>query len=313
MLPTFAMLAATTPMLGCSASLRHGVRTTDAAVQLQQVTRSSSNELDPAVSPDARSIAYERADSLSSKPHVEVMPMTELGSVQPHLEYSSNDAMGATPTWTRDGSSLVFESDALGSPRLVQTIGAAIAQTRFLGPAGEGEIQAAWPSVSGEGRLAFSLGTTLLFRTGWQSSRSYDDGIGLSDLAGSGMTVIPGTEPAWSPDGKQLAFAREADGHMHVFVAKPDGSGASQITDGSEDDREPAWSPDGRQIAFCSMRRGDAGWEANLFVVHADGSDRIQLTEGDALACRPDWASDGFIYFHANTRERFHIWRLKPS
>jgi Tol biopolymer transport system component len=308
------MLAAMTPLLGCSASLRHGVRTTDAATQLEQVTRSSGSEFDPAVSPDARRIAFERADSPGSKPRVEVAAMTELGSVQPHLEYSSKDAMGAAPAWMPDGSSLVFESDALGSRRLVQTVGDGIQATRFLGPVGDTELDGAWPSVSIDHRLAFALGATTLFQTGWLQSQSLDQSIGVTDLSGVSTTIFAGTDPAFSPDGKRLALSRTVDGHMHLFVARPDGSGAVQITDGSEDDRQPAWSPDGQLLAYCAVRRNEEGWEqANLFVVHPDGSGLVQLTEGDSLACRPDWASDGYIYFHANARERFHIWRLKPS
>jgi Tol biopolymer transport system component len=307
------MLVAVTPLLGCSASLRHGVRTTDAATQLEQVTRSSSNEFDPAVSPDARSLAFELADSPGSKPHVEVVAMTELGSVEPHLEWSSKDAMGLAPAWMPDGASLVLESDALGSPRLVQTVGAGIQATRFLGPVGDTELAGGWPSVSRDHRLAFALGATTVFQTGWLQSQSLDQSIGITDLSGASMTTFAGTDPAWSPDGKQLAFSRSSDGHMHLFVARPDGSGAVQITDGSEDDRQPAWAPNGQLIAYCAVRRNEEGWDqGNLFVVHADGSGLAQLTEGDSLACRPDWARDGYIYFHANARDRFHIWRLKP-
>jgi Tol biopolymer transport system component len=308
------MLAAITPLLGCSASLRHGVRTTDAATQLEQVTRSSSNEFDPAVSPDGRAMAFEQADSPGSKPHVEVVAMTELGSVKPPLEFSTKDAMGSAPAWMPDGSSLIFESDALGSPRLVQTVGDGVQATRMLGPVGDGEFGGAWPSVSSDHRLAFALGATTLFQTGWLQSESFDQSIGLTDLTGAGLTVVPGTDPAWSPDARRLAFSRPSDGHMHLFVARPDGSAAVQITDGSEDDRQPAWSPDGQLIAYCSTRRNEEGWEqGNIFVVHSDGSGLAQLTEGDSLACRPDWAGDGYIYFHADARDNFHIWRLRPG
>ena len=301
------MVVAAAPLLGCSASLRHGVRATDAAAQIEQVTHSSSNEMDPAVSPDARWLAFDQADSLGSRPRIEVLATADLKSSSPVPAFSSNDKMGLEPAWMPTGS-IVFESDA----GLAQTLGGSVVPARFRGPVGASDFRGSWPAMSLDGRLALSIGATTQYRTGWLTSRSLDDSIGVTDLSGPGLNVIPGTDPAWSPDGKKLAFARLTDGHMHLFVAAPDGSGAVQITDGSEDDRQPAWSPDGQNIAFCSVRLNEEGWEqGNLFVVRPDGSGLVQLTEGDALACRPDWASDGYIYFHANARDNFHIWRLR--
>ncbi len=316
MLRKMLLLVAAAPLFGCSASLRHGVTTTDAATGLEQVTHSSTNEFDPAVSPDARSIAFEKADSPGSTPHVEVMSMVDLASGHPPLvEYDSKDAMGMAPTWTPDGRAVVFESDALGPRRLVETIGDGVQTTHFLGRVGQDDLYGAWPALSSSGRLAFSLGPTRLFSTGWRTTLSLDATIGVTDIAGSTMSVLgAGTDPAWSPDGSRLAFARRTGGHLHLFVANADGTGATQITDGTEDDRQPTWSPDGRAIAFCSMHPNDAGWvQANLFAVHPDGSGLTQLTEGDRLACRPDWARDGFIYFHANATDAFHIWRIRPD
>ena len=310
------LLAAMAPLFGCSASLRHGVTTTEAAGGLEQITRSSANEFDPAVSPDGKAIAYESADSPTSTPHVEVVSLSDLTSGHaPRVEYSSKDAAGMAPAWTPDGQAVVFESDALGPSRLVETIGNGIQTTRFLGRVGQDDLYSAWPALSSGGRLAFSLGPTRLFRTGWRTTLPLDATLGVTDIAGSTMSIIgAGTDPAWSPDGSRIAFARWTGGHMHLFVSNADGSSTTQITDGSEDDRQPSWSPDGRSIAFCSMHPNDAGWmQANLFVVHPDGSGLVQLTEGDRLACRPDWASDGFIYFHANATDGFHIWRIRPA
>jgi len=316
MLRALLLVAASTPMLACSASLRHGVRTTDAATGLEMVTRSPGDQLDPAVSPDGKSIAYEAADPAGSTPHVEVMPLDEAGSDHPRLEYRSKQATGVEPTWMPDGSALVFPSNALGRDRLVETMGEGIQKTRFLGPIGNEVLRGSWPAVSPDGRrIALSLGNVELFRSPSATSVPFDAAIAVSDLEGSGVRVIgAGSDPAWSPHGRRIAFAREVDGHTHLFVARADGSGATQITDGPDDERHPAWSPDGRRIAFCSMRRNDEGWmQANLFTVRPDGSELVQLTEGDRLACRPDWASDGFIYFHADPTGQFHIWRIRPA
>ena len=163
--------------------------------------------------------------------------------------------------------------------------------------------------------MAMSLPRLDVFRTGWPRDRYYDAALGVSDLFGSGVTILgDGTDPAWSPRSHRLAFARMTGGHAHVFVSNADGSSAQRITDGPEDDVEPAWSPDGWFITFCSVHDADDGsLRSNLFVVRADGSGLEQLTEGDRAACRPDWARDGYIYFHANATDRFHIWRIRPT
>jgi Tol biopolymer transport system component len=309
-------LAAMAPLLGCSAPLRHAVKTTEAATGLEQVTRSGANELDPAVSRDARAIAYESAASPDANPHVEVMALdVDLRRDRSGVVYSSGDELGLEPTWLPDGSGIVFVSSAQGGRRLVETFGDGVRNVHFVASAGDPDLSAAWPDLSPDGRsLAVALGGIGLFRTGWRRTVWMNTAVGITDLGGSGMSIIgSGSNPAWSPHGRRLAFARVVDGHPHLFVANADGSGATQITEGAEDDVEPAWSPDGRYIVFSSSRRNDLGWEqANLFVVRPDGEGLIQLTEGDRLSGRPDWASDGRIYFHANTGEQFHIWRITP-
>src|SRR5207244_616815 len=62
------------------------------------------------------------------------------------------------------------------------------------------------------------------------------------------------TSPAWSPDGKRIAFTRidyTKAPDYGVYVMNADGTGATKILD---DAGEPAWSPDGKSIAFLSYR-----------------------------------------------------------
>src|ERR1700679_1066951 len=123
MLRALLLMAASTSLLACSASLRRGVSTTEAATAMQQVTFSRGDERDPAVSPDARSIAYEASDAPGATPHLVVTPLgaaaTAGEGAQPR--YTSNGATGLEPAWMPDGSGLVFVSNALGAPGLVQT------------------------------------------------------------------------------------------------------------------------------------------------------------------------------------------------
>ena len=48
--------------------------------------------------------------------------------------------------------------------------------------------------------------------------------------------------PAWSPDGKQLAFASDRDGDYELYVMSVDGSNVRQLTDNDVNDYAPAWS-----------------------------------------------------------------------
>jgi opacity protein-like surface antigen len=62
-------------------------------------------------------------------------------------------------------------------------------------------------------------------------------------------------DPAWSPDGKQIAFV-DHRGAGDLYVMNADGSGLRQLTQSSLPPaanygaRQPAWSPDGSRIAF---------------------------------------------------------------
>ena len=72
-------------------------------------------------------------------------------------------------------------------------------------------------------------------------------------------------EPAWSPDGEQIAFASRRDGRSHIYVMSADGSGTRQLTSGKHDDTAPAWSPDGKWIAFAR--------DGRVFVMTPDGQE----------------------------------------
>ena len=59
-------------------------------------------------------------------------------------------------------------------------------------------------------------------------------------------------QPAWSPDGRQLAFVRTVDEKPQVFVLALGGGEARQLTRYKQGASAPKWSPDGRQVLFSS-------------------------------------------------------------
>jgi Tol biopolymer transport system component len=60
--------------------------------------------------------------------------------------------------------------------------------------------------------------------------------------------------PAWSPDGRSIAFASSRDRQSEIYVMNADGSGKRNLTRDRANDDYPTWSPDGRRIAFLRSR-----------------------------------------------------------
>lgn len=130
------LLAASAALAACSPAVWRPLQTTEAAGDLEQVTRSRLNEFDPAVSPDAGSIAYEVAAAADGPSYIEVMSLAGVGSGHPGaIQYTSGAVVGIEPTWMPDGSGLFFLSARQRSRTLVEMIGDGGGQTAFTTPA----------------------------------------------------------------------------------------------------------------------------------------------------------------------------------
>jgi TolB protein len=90
-------------------------------------------------------------------------------------------------------------------------------------------------------------------------------------------------QPAWSPDGKWLAYISKDDGNFEIYKVGRDGSGKTRLTDTPQSDGLPVWSPDGKWIAFRSDR--DGKWA--IYVMPAAGgnpaSGATKVVDADVL------------------------------
>ena len=124
---------------------------------------------------------------------------------------------------------------------------------------------------------------------------------------GSGRTRLTDNlaedfDPAWSPDGTQIAFRSHRDGNEEVYVMDADGSNQLNISNAPGGDYSPAWSPDERWIAFMSDRNGG---NPNVWVMEPDGSNSRQVTHIPGISEYPSWSPDSSrIAFHCTFGRR---------
>jgi TolB protein len=95
--------------------------------------------------------------------------------------------------------------------------------------------------------------------------------------------------PAWSPDGRRIAFYSERDGNAEIYVMNADGTGVTRLTNTKADEGYPAWSPDGRTISFDS----DASGTFDIWAMDATGANVRRLTGDRARDVSATWSPDG--------------------
>jgi Tol biopolymer transport system component len=91
--------------------------------------------------------------------------------------------------------------------------------------------------------------------------------------------------PAWSPDGKEIAFAMSGS----LWKIKPGDTTAYELTSGATYDSSPAWSHDGRFIVYT----GEDSKGVNLMLLNVATLESTALTQGGDIYADPVFAPDG--------------------
>ena len=156
--------------------------------------------------------------------------------------------------------------------------------------------------------------------------------IGPNCLRRAGDACFDRGPPAWSPDGKRLAFGQgsalrnDRVKDPEIYVMNADGSGVRRVTSMSVgmpyaiDIYWSMWSPDGKQLVF-EVRHFETADPPNrraFFVVNVDGSGLRQLTPWSLNAGgRPDWSPDGksILFRTVSTSNRHHgnLYTIRPD
>lgn len=232
---------------------------------------------------------------------------------------TSDGSIAQSPSWSPEGSLLLFTSYRAGAPQLwvmspEQRKAFLVSGRPGLNTAGvyspDGQSIAATLSKDGNAeiyrmdarggslqRLTDSRGidtSPVWSPTGreiaFTSDRSGQPQVHVMDADGGNVRrltydVSYTDSPAWSPKGDRIAFVTRTGGGFDVWVCRPDGSGAMPVVTGGSNEN-PRWSPDGRHLVFASNRDGTR----SLWVSDLDGAAPRKLDTGGRKALSPAWS-----------------------
>ncbi len=105
--------------------------------------------------------------------------------------------------------------------------------------------------------------------------------------------------PAWSPDGSKIAFSSDRDGHPELYLMNVDGSGVVRLTNTVGFEGRPTWSPDGARIAFNCRVETD---NPDVCTLSSDGTGLVRLTSEPGYDHSPAWSPDGSTIAFATGR-----------
>ena len=266
----------------------------------RQLTMSSGTATSygsPRWSHDRKKIAFHLQ---TGRTKIDVYAMNGDGSAVRKLTDSDGSAQYRNPAWAPDGSRLALECrmENVWEVCLVNSDGSGLRRLTPHRPDGRSSQSPDW---SPDGKwIAFHSNRDA--KLDGAPAYSGTD-IYLMDTEGSSITrlteTLPGRltqNPAWSPDGKMIAFNSTRDGDSiatdwEIYVMNSDGTGIRRLTHDKKPDGHPRWSPDGQSLIFHSNRDGLEGKadEVELYVIGVDGKNLRRITNNAAYDGFADW------------------------
>ena len=162
----------------------------------------------------------------------------------------------------------------------------------FVGSANASEdkvgVASKQPSLSPSGQeVVFAAdfdGHSRLWISGLDGSRLRK----VSSL-GNPAAAVSDLAPAWSSDGRTIAYASIDGSTSDIWVVQADGSYPVKLTANGARNSRPAWSPDGRKIVFESNKDGTR----DIWVMNADGSQQVKVVSSPSVENSPKFSPAG--------------------
>ena len=232
--------------------------------QLTQIGNPAGGHGAPSFSPDGRRIVFEVDDYNSAS----VWTISTSGNEMREIIQKQNG--GYEPVYTPDRTSIVYAGgrvdgvfqvrvnpdtgEPLGEPAQIAGIGGTFSGIKHISFSADGK------------KVTYSA---MLRRESLSSVRLPAN---LVEANGAPVTLVQNTNnrnnfPAFSPDGRRIAFSTCNIGgtNCDIWLTNADGSNQIQLTTNENNELIPSWFPDGEQIAFISNRTGHwTLWAVNL-------------------------------------------------
>ena len=275
--------------------------------QLTEGLEGAFEDIDPALSPDGRTLAFARRSSFWLS-EIHTLPLSEdlvpMGEAQ---QLTSLEQGSFSPEWTPDGSRILFSSAPAGvSPRIWSVPASGGGRAEPVALPGEATDQ---PAISRQGhRLAYV-------------QERFRDDVQRLELTGTAQAAKPPTRilastrgenvVQFSPDGERIAFASGRSGPWGIYIADADGSNVKPLyVKEGELAGSPRWSPDGQRLVFDSTLAG----HVDVFVISAQGGAPLRVTKASSDDSLASWSRDGqWIYFSSDRSGRYEVWKISPT
>jgi eukaryotic-like serine/threonine-protein kinase len=262
------------------------------------VSNSSGGDSRPRYSVDGKMIAFVRTNTDSVE---DLFTIPSSGGAVTQLTFDKARIDGLS--WSADGKSIIFASGRTGGSSIWR-ISAEGGTEKDEGLRAEEYIAGLDIAPRGD-RMAYA-------------TNSFDTNIWKMDLTNGGVRgtnlrmLITSTRIDWSPayshDGKKIAFVSTRSGNFEIWSCGSDGSNSQQITNLSDPVVDsPAWSPDGQWIAFTATTNGST----QINIMSADGGAPRALTSGAGESFGPAWSGDGkWIYYASDRTGATQVFRI---
>lgn len=120
----------------------------------------------------------------------------------------------------------------------------------------------------------------------------------------------PIISPAWSPDGKRLAYVSFQNKKPIVYVQDIEVPKQRIVANFKGSNSAPTWSPDGRRLAVALTRDGTS----QIYLIDPDGGNLRRLTRSFAIDTEPFFSPDGqWLYFTSDRGGSPQIYRMPSS